>query len=134
MKKSVPRKTVQKDGPDPIDVKIGLRIRLRRKAIGISQEKLANHLEISFQQVQKYERGTNRVSGSTLARIKDFLEVDSFDYFYDNESDEKKPAEQDLIQKFLLLPGGPEMAQIILDLSHKLRLGLMALLRAMREE
>jgi transcriptional regulator with XRE-family HTH domain len=53
-------------GPDPVDIAIGARMRLRRKTLGISQGTLAERIGVSFQQVQKYERGANRVSGSTL--------------------------------------------------------------------
>ena len=51
---------------DPIDIAVGARIRFRRKVLGISQNELAAHLGLTFQQVQKYERGTNRVSASML--------------------------------------------------------------------
>jgi DNA-binding XRE family transcriptional regulator len=56
-------------GPDPIDVEVGRRIRARRTAVGISQTALAKALGLTFQQVQKYEKGTNRVSASTLVRV-----------------------------------------------------------------
>jgi transcriptional regulator with XRE-family HTH domain len=62
-------------GPDPIDVAVGHRIRVRRKWLGISQSTLADHLGVSFQQVQKYERGANRVSASMLVRIAQKLET-----------------------------------------------------------
>ena len=55
--------------PDPIDVEVGARIRARRKAVGMSQTALADAIGFTFQQVQKYERGTNRVSASVLVRI-----------------------------------------------------------------
>ena len=48
--------------PDPIDIAVGARIRMRRKSMGVSQQGLADVLGVTFQQVQKYERGTNRVS------------------------------------------------------------------------
>ncbi len=60
--------------PDPIDVAVGARIRMRRKALDISQQGLAQVLGVTFQQVQKYERGTNRVSASMLVRIARRLE------------------------------------------------------------
>lgn len=63
------------DTPDPIDIEIGARIRLRRKTLGLSQGALAEQLAVSFQQVQKYERGANRVSGSTLVRVAASLET-----------------------------------------------------------
>jgi len=53
-------------GPNPIDVHVGRRLRLRRKELGISQERLADGLGLTFQQVQKYERGANQVSASKL--------------------------------------------------------------------
>lgn len=58
---------------DPIDVAVGLRIRTRRKQVGLSQAALAEHLGVSFQQVQKYERGANRVSASMLVRTAEKL-------------------------------------------------------------
>ena len=57
------------DGPDPLDIALGASIRLRRRAARLSQEALAEALDVSFQQVQKYERGTNRVSFSRLVKI-----------------------------------------------------------------
>lgn len=63
------------DMPDPIDVEVGIRIRVRRKALGISQTQLAQSLNVTFQQVQKYERGANRVSASTLVRTARTLET-----------------------------------------------------------
>jgi transcriptional regulator with XRE-family HTH domain len=61
--------------PDPIDVEVGARIRARRKFFGISQTKLADALSLTFQQIQKYERGANRVSASTLVRIARELDI-----------------------------------------------------------
>lgn len=55
--------------PDPIDVAVGARIRMRRRHVGVSQQALADELGVSFQQVQKYERGSNRVSASVLVKI-----------------------------------------------------------------
>jgi transcriptional regulator with XRE-family HTH domain len=56
-------------GPDPIDVAVGARIRIRRRVLDMSQTKLAEGLGITFQQIQKYERGSNRVSASMLVKI-----------------------------------------------------------------
>ena len=58
---------------DPIDVGVGARIRIRRRELGVSQGLLAEHLGLTFQQVQKYERGANRVSASMLVRIAERL-------------------------------------------------------------
>ena len=64
-----------RQGPDPIDVAVGARIRIRRRWLGLSQTQLANALGITFQQVQKYERGANRVSASMLVKIAVKLET-----------------------------------------------------------
>ena len=72
-----------KSTPNPIDIYVGSRLRLRRALIGMSQEKLGNALEITFQQVQKYERGTNRISSSRLFQISRILDV-SVSFFFDD--------------------------------------------------
>jgi transcriptional regulator with XRE-family HTH domain len=64
-----------KSAPDAIDVAVGARIRERRRAIGMSQSDLGKRLGVTFQQVQKYERGANRISGSTLVRTAEALGV-----------------------------------------------------------
>lgn len=61
--------TLEDHQPDPIDIAVGARIRMRRKMLGVSQQGLADVLGVTFQQVQKYERGTNRVSASMLVKI-----------------------------------------------------------------
>lgn len=67
--------------PQNLDVHVGKRIRMRRALLGISQEKLAEAIGITFQQVQKYERGVNRVSASRLFQIGEVLDV-PVAYFY----------------------------------------------------
>jgi transcriptional regulator with XRE-family HTH domain len=66
---------VNREGPDPIDVAVGARVRIRRRWLGLSQTELAKALGITFQQVQKYERGANRVSASMLVKIAAKLET-----------------------------------------------------------
>lgn len=66
-------KREKKAGPDPVDVYVGGRIRMRRNFLGFSQEKLADQLGITFQQVQKYENGSNRVGSSRLYAISKVL-------------------------------------------------------------
>jgi transcriptional regulator with XRE-family HTH domain len=61
--------------PDPIDVEVGARVRLQRKALGLSQTALAEALGLTFQQVQKYERGANRISASMLVRTAERLQT-----------------------------------------------------------
>jgi transcriptional regulator with XRE-family HTH domain len=67
--------------PNPIDVHVGGRIRMRRLLLGMNQETLANALGLTFQQVQKYEGGANRVSASRLAAMAEILGV-PIGYFY----------------------------------------------------
>src|SRR5882672_9246928 len=64
-----------KNLPNPIDKHVGSRVRMRRLLLGRSQTNLAEVLGITFQQVQKYEKGTNRVSASRLQQISDTLQV-----------------------------------------------------------
>ncbi|MBO6755694.1 MAG: helix-turn-helix transcriptional regulator [Roseibium sp.] len=66
---------MSKKTPNPIDAYVGSRVRLRRIMIGMSQQKLADHLGITFQQVQKYERGANRIGASRLQHIATILKV-----------------------------------------------------------
>ena len=64
-----------KKAPNPIDKHVGSRVRMRRMMLSMSQEKLGNSLGLTFQQVQKYEKGTNRIGASRLQQISQILEV-----------------------------------------------------------
>jgi len=68
--------------PNPIDVQVGSRVRLRRNMLGLSQEKLGEAIGLTFQQVQKYERGANRIGASRLHRLAQILEV-PISYFFE---------------------------------------------------
>lgn len=72
-----------KKKPNPIDIHVGSRIRLRRTMLGMSQEKLGEALGITFQQIQKYEKGTNRVGASRLQNISSILNVPVSFFFED---------------------------------------------------
>jgi transcriptional regulator with XRE-family HTH domain len=61
--------------PDPIDKHVGARVRMQRLLLGMSQQKLAKALGLTFQQVQKYEKGTNRIGASRLQQIASILQV-----------------------------------------------------------
>jgi transcriptional regulator with XRE-family HTH domain len=61
--------------PNPIDTHVGSRVRMRRMMLGMSQEKLGDSLGLTFQQVQKYEKGTNRIGASRLQQIAIILQV-----------------------------------------------------------
>jgi transcriptional regulator with XRE-family HTH domain len=72
-----------KKSPNPIDVHVGSRVRLRRMMLGMSQEKLGEHLGITFQQIQKYEKGTNRIGASRVQAIARVLTVPVSFFFED---------------------------------------------------
>ena len=72
-----------KKKPNPTDMHVGSRIRLRRNMLGMSQEKLGENLGITFQQIQKYEKGTNRVGASRLQAIANILGVPVAFFFED---------------------------------------------------
>ncbi len=69
--------------PHPIDVHVGARLRARRTLLGMNQTKLGDALGLTFQQVQKYEKGTNRISSSRLFRLTRALDV-SIEYFFED--------------------------------------------------
>jgi transcriptional regulator with XRE-family HTH domain len=64
-----------KKAPNPIDKHVGSRVRMRRMMLSMSQEKLGDALSLTFQQVQKYEKGTNRIGASRLQQISQILQV-----------------------------------------------------------
>lgn len=69
--------------PNPVDVHVGKRVRLRRTLLGISQEKLGDAIGLTFQQVQKYERGANRIGSSRLFDLSRVLDV-PVSFFFDD--------------------------------------------------
>jgi transcriptional regulator with XRE-family HTH domain len=79
------------DKPHPTDVHVGSRIRLRRNMLGLSQEKLGEAIGLTFQQVQKYERGANRVGASRLHELSQVLDV-PISFFYDDKDPVRAPA------------------------------------------
>src|SRR5262249_47451360 len=74
---------MSKRNPNPIDVHVGNRVRMQRMLVGMSQEKLGEHLGLTFQQVQKYEKGSNRVSASKLYQMAQVLGV-PVQFFYED--------------------------------------------------
>ena len=73
---------MQKKSPNQVDRHIGSRVRARRTMLGMSQEKLADALGLTFQQVQKYEKGVNRIGASRLLHIAGILDV-SIEFFFE---------------------------------------------------
>ncbi len=70
-------------GPNPVDIHVGARVRLRRTLLGMTQEKLSRAIGLTFQQVQKYERGTNRIGASRLHELSQVLDV-PVSFFFDD--------------------------------------------------
>ena len=79
------------DKPNPIDVQVGSRVRLRRNMLGLSQEKLGEAIGLTFQQVQKYERGANRIGASRLHELSRVLDV-PVSFFFDDTDPVRAPA------------------------------------------
>jgi len=125
-------------GPNPIDRHVGLRIRMRRKELGISQEKLAESIGLTFQQVQKYERAANRVSASKLWEMSRALTI-NISYFYEGLGDGVEIAGSNLpretLQDFLLTPEGMELATVFPKVPKgRVRRKVLDLVRAMAGE
>ncbi len=96
--------------PNQIDVNVGARIRLRRQLLGFSQSKLAEALGVTFQQVQKYEKGTNRVGASRLQAIAAVLAVPVSSFFESNgEPVERQPPLENDFAVYLASPEAVEL-------------------------
>jgi len=111
--------------PNPIDLYVGSRVRMRRSLLGMSQERLAAELGITFQQVQKYERGLNRIGASRLWDLAQVLGV-NVDFFYqdiDTQTSEQSPRK---------IYANPNLAEDVceFDMEMLLRRDVAALLRA----
>lgn len=115
---------------DPVDVTVGTRIRFIRKMKNLSQQALAEAIGVSFQQVQKYERGANRVSASMLVRIADFLEVDISDLFGRANA---HGAIDDQLADLLATAGALEVLTVYAGLSSDSRIALAGLMRTLRQ-
>ena len=103
------------DGPHPIDVHVGARVRLRRLMLGMSQDKLGEALGLTFQQVQKYEKGINRIGASRIFRLSEILAV-PIQFFYDDfdgaASEAPGMAESDPGDAFMELLSSQEGVQL----------------------
>ena len=122
--------------PSPVDAHVGARIRLRRKLLGLSQQQLAERLGLTFQQVQKYEQGTNRVSSSMLYRISGALRVPIVFFFEglpDPNADPKVASDlgmEQSISAFLMTPEGLELAELFPSIEESsLRRRILELVR-----
>ena len=117
----------------PVDEHIGARIRIARKAANMSQEALGDALGVTFQQVQKYERGTNRVGGSRLWELSKALNKTP-NYFFeglDSNADHSKSDMPELILLYLKTTDGIEFVKAIINVPKIQRKALLELIRTM---
>ncbi len=125
---------------NPVDIHVGGRVRVRRKFLGLSQTDLAVALGLTFQQVQKYERGTNRISASKLFEIARTLKV-PVAYFFEGYSQNdagdgfsESQAEQN-VNGFLMTSEGIEIAEAFPRIkSARFRRKVMELVRTLAED
>ena len=109
---------------NPVDVHVGTRVRLRRQVLKMSQEKLGDQLGVTFQQVQKYERGANRIGASRLWKISDVLNV-PINFFFDGLNDQAAQgefAENDqmpIVYDFINSPDGVALAKAVSQIKSK---------------
>ncbi|MFT5508097.1 MAG: transcriptional regulator with XRE-family HTH domain [Hyphomicrobiaceae bacterium] len=128
---------------NPVDTYVGGRVRLRRMLLGMSQEKLGEKLGLTFQQVQKYEKGTNRIGASRLFELSRILGV-SVQYFYEDlggSADEAntvggfaEPTGDDLLIEFLNSREGIELNRAYLRIDDsKSRRAILELVRSLAD-
>jgi transcriptional regulator with XRE-family HTH domain len=132
-------RTEAERSPNPIDVHVGARVRMRRKMKGISQEALAGKLKLTFQQVQKYERGTNRISASKLYEIARALDVTIAEFFegLDDPRSEGGMSENPMpfVHELMLTPEGSELAAAFGKIKRgRVRTRLVQLVKALAAE
>lgn len=133
---------LNKKKPNPIDVHVGSRVRLRRNVLGMSQEKLGESLGITFQQVQKYEKGTNRVGASRLQAIASILTVPVSFFFEDAPGSETERIEgfaeentASYVVGFLNTTEGLQLSRAFVKISDaKVRRKIIDLVKALAAE
>ncbi len=109
--------------PRPVDIHVGSRVRMRRTLLGISQEKLGEAVDLTFQQIQKYERGANRIGASRLYEFSRILDV-PVSFFFDDMPDAVKK------QGMAQVPGLRGGAQAAFELDSLSRRETLELVRA----
>ena len=125
--------------PNPTDVYVGTRVRMRRKMLGLSQEKLGEKLGITFQQIQKYEKGTNRVGASRLQDMASAMDVPVSYFFPDTSSSQAAPGMQEdgaaFMMDFMSTAEGLELSRAFVRIrSTKVRRKVVELVRALGED
>ena len=113
-----------KKTPNPVDKHVGSRVRMRRMMLSISQEKLGDALGVTFQQVQKYEKGANRIGASQLQQISHFLDV-PVGFFFEGSPDASATLGSDedalsltRITEFVSSPEGLRLVEAFLRIEH----------------
>jgi transcriptional regulator with XRE-family HTH domain len=130
----------QKQPKNPVDAHIGSRLRMRRMMLGVTQEKLSEGLGVTFQQVQKYEKGVNRISASRLQHLSHLLKV-SAPFFFEgapmpetNERSSAHHAASDEITGFMATPDGLDLAKSFMRIkSIQLRRRIVNLVNEIEE-
>ncbi|UPK03085.1 helix-turn-helix domain-containing protein [Bradyrhizobium sp. 170] len=123
---------VTKRGTTPIDGIIGNKIRARRLEMHFSQQQLADALGVSFQQVQKYEKGVNRVGVGRLQQMAQFLETDIRYLMGDLAGDRKKPPTVSRFAKFMATKDGADIVEAMIRIeSPALRKSVIQLARTL---
>lgn len=133
-------RTSGSEGPHLVDLHVGARVRMRRKFLGMSQEVLAGAIDLTFQQVQKYERGSNRISASKLYEIAKVLKA-PVAYFFEGlgegeqaEGFSESQSEQ-FVHSFLMTTEGIELAEAFPRINNtKLRRRVLELVRALADD
>jgi transcriptional regulator with XRE-family HTH domain len=123
--------------PSHVDAHVGARIRLRRKLLGLSQQQLAEKLGLTFQQVQKYERGVNRVSASKLYETAQVLSAPVTHFFEGLEGEPSFEGAADgeaAVTAFLMTPEGLELATLFPRIPRgRMRHQVLELVRTLSE-
>ena len=126
--------STQETGPRSLDVALGLRIRQRRKALGVSQSTLADAVQLTFQQIQKYERGFNRVSFSRLVDIAHALDCRVIDLIGDLDDAGLKTPSLGLDVGNLREAGSPELLVAYVSAPPELRKAILKLVREIAKD
>ena len=130
--------------PNPIDIHVGSRVRLRRMLLSMSQEKLGDQMGLTFQQIQKYEKGTNRIGASRLYNIAQILEV-PVQFFFDDAplaagqsegvSGMSEPKMENFLYEFISTRDGLELIRAFVSIRDpKVRKRVVDLVRTLSNE
>ncbi len=128
------RRHARDHSPHPVDVIVGASVRMRRKALNISQGELAESIGLTFQQVQKYESGANRISASKLYDIARALETPIGWFFEGVDSPAFPAADSETVHEFLTSSEGAELVRLFPKIRPAMRRRLLQLIRALVKE